>query len=77
MINSVASGSSLFDSEEFKKAQRQSWNNAAAGWQEWWNIFENGATTVSNKLVELAEIEADHIILDLATGTGEPAVLEG
>ena len=74
MINSVASGSSLFDSEEFKKAQRQSWNNAAAGWQEWWNIFENGATTVSNKLVELAEIEADHIILDLATGTGEPAI---
>lgn len=74
MINSVASGSSVFDSEEFKKAQRQSWNNAAAGWQVWWNIFENGATTVSNKLVELAEIEADHIILDLATGTGEPAI---
>lgn len=47
---------------------------SAFGWQEWWKTFENAATVVSDKLVELAGITAGHQILDLATGTGEPAL---
>jgi ubiquinone/menaquinone biosynthesis C-methylase UbiE len=64
----------VFDSDQFKVGQRQSWDNAAAGWQEWWETFENGAKTVSDRLVELAEIKAGNQVLDLATGTGEPAL---
>ena len=44
------------------------------GWQDWWKTFENAAAEVSDKLVELAGIKAGHQILDLATGTGEPAL---
>jgi 2-polyprenyl-3-methyl-5-hydroxy-6-metoxy-1,4-benzoquinol methylase len=67
VMRSVTSGPSQFDSDQFKIGLRQSWNNAAFG-------FENAATVVSDKLVELAGITAGHQILDLATGTGEPAL---
>ena len=50
------------------------WDNAAAGWQNWWETIERGAQKVSNKLVELAEIKPGDKVLDIATGIGEPAV---
>jgi enediyne biosynthesis protein CalE5 len=63
-----------FNSEDFKAQQRQMWDNAAAGWQTWWETIERGAQKVSDKLVELAEIKSGDKVLDIATGIGEPAV---
>ena len=63
-----------FNSEDFKAQQRQMWNNAAEGWQTWWETIERGAQKVSDKLVELAEIKSGDKVLDIATGIGEPAV---
>ncbi|MBD0390314.1 MAG: methyltransferase domain-containing protein [Nostoc sp. C3-bin3] len=63
-----------FNSDELKAQQRQIWDNAAAGWQAWWETFERGAQKVSDKLVELAEINPGDMVLDIATGIGEPAV---
>ena len=63
-----------FNPDEFKAQQRQTWDNAAAGWQAWWETLERGAQKVSDKIVELAEIEPGHKVLDIATGIGEPAV---
>ena len=68
------SGEQAFNSEDFKAQQRQMWDNAAAGWQAWWPTFERGAQKVSDKIVELAEIEPSDWVLDIATGIGEPAV---
>jgi ubiquinone/menaquinone biosynthesis C-methylase UbiE len=62
------------NSDEFKAQQRQMWDNAAAGWQTWWETIEHGAQKVSDKLVELAEIKSGDKVLDIATGIGEPAV---
>src|ERR671932_1622640 len=61
-------------SDEFKAQQREMWNNAAAGWQTWWETIECTAHKVSNKLVELAEIQPGDRVLDIATGIGEPAI---
>jgi ubiquinone/menaquinone biosynthesis C-methylase UbiE len=63
-----------FNPDEFKAQQRQMWNNAAAGWQAWWQTIEHGAQKVSDKLVQLAEIKPGDWVLDIATGIGEPAV---
>jgi ubiquinone/menaquinone biosynthesis C-methylase UbiE len=63
-----------FNPDEFKAQQRQMWNNAAAGWQDWWETIERGAQKVSDKLVQLAEIKPGDRVLDIATGIGEPAV---
>jgi ubiquinone/menaquinone biosynthesis C-methylase UbiE len=62
------------NSDDFKAQQRQMWDNAAAGWQNWWETIERGAQKVSDKIVELAEIKQGDRVLDIATGIGEPAV---
>ena len=70
----VSNISPTFNPDEFKAQQRQMWNNAATGWQTWWETIERGAQKVSDKIVELAEIKAGDKVLDIATGIGEPAV---
>ena len=48
------------DSQQFKEAQRKSWDSAATGQQCW----KNGAQTVSDHLVELAKINPNSRVLD-------------
>ena len=55
-------------------AERRCWDNAAAGWEKWWDSIEAASRPVSERLVALAAIEAGDRVLDLATGSGEPAV---
>jgi ubiquinone/menaquinone biosynthesis C-methylase UbiE len=62
------------NSDDFKTQQRRMWDNAAAGWQTWWETIERGAQKVSDKIVQLAEIKSGDRVLDIATGIGEPAV---
>jgi ubiquinone/menaquinone biosynthesis C-methylase UbiE len=66
--------SPAFNHDDFKAQQRQMWDNAAAGWQTWWETIERGAQKVSDRIVELAEIKPGDKVLDIATGIGEPAV---
>ena len=66
--------SQTFDAERFKRDSRSSWDGAAAGWEKWWPLFERCAQGVSNRLVELARIKSGGRVLDIATGTGEPAI---
>ncbi|HEV3433000.1 MAG TPA: class I SAM-dependent methyltransferase, partial [Nitrososphaera sp.] len=70
----MSNSGQAFNSEDFKAQQRQMWNDAAAGWQSWWETIERGAQKVSDKIVELADIKPGDKILDIATGIGEPAV---
>ena len=46
----------------------------ANGWQKWWKAFEQDAQKVNERLIELAGIEEGYRVLDIATGTGEPAI---
>ncbi len=66
--------SQTFDAERFKRESRSSWDAAAAGWEKWWPLFERAAQPVSNRIVELARIKPGDRVLDIATGTGEPAI---
>jgi ubiquinone/menaquinone biosynthesis C-methylase UbiE len=70
----VSNISPTFNPDEFKAQQRQMWNKAAAGWQDWWETIERGAQKVSDKIVQLAEIKPGDRVLDIATGIGEPSV---
>jgi ubiquinone/menaquinone biosynthesis C-methylase UbiE len=65
---------SEFAADEYKINQRKNWGNVAAGWKKWWKTFEKGGQKVSDKLVELAEVETGQRVLDIATGIGEPAL---
>lgn len=58
-----------------KEEQRRQWDGVAAGWKKWWRTIENGAQCVSERMIELAEVESGQRVLDIATGIGEPALL--
>src|SRR5687768_17532140 len=62
------------DPGEFRSAQRQSWNSAAQGWRKWSELIDEAAKGVSERLVELAGVEADSRVLDVAAGYGEPSL---
>jgi ubiquinone/menaquinone biosynthesis C-methylase UbiE len=66
--------SSSFNPDQFKAAQRQSWDGVARGWSRWWKTIEDGAQVLSDRLVELANVKPGSRVLDIATGIGEPAV---
>ena len=63
-----------FDPAAFKVAQRADWQIAAPGWRTWYDVLEAGGEIVSRALIELAAIGPGDIVLDVATGYGEPAL---
>ena len=64
----------IYDAERINREQLEFWNNAAPGWKQMWTILERAAQHVSNRLVELAQLKAGDRVLDIASGSGEPAV---
>jgi SAM-dependent methyltransferase len=62
------------DAEEFRAKQRDQWNGAAAGWNEWSQFMDVHAGTVSERLVEMAGIKEGDRVLDVACGYGEPSL---
>ena len=64
----------VFHPTRYKAAQREQWNKVAAGWRRWWRLFEQGAQPLSQRLVELANLQPGQKVLDVATGVGEPTL---
>jgi ubiquinone/menaquinone biosynthesis C-methylase UbiE len=62
------------DPASLKRDEREAWNKGAASWNKWWPILERAAQAVNARLVELAGVKPGCRVLDIATGTGEPAV---
>jgi SAM-dependent methyltransferase len=62
------------DAADFRDKQRDQWNGAAAGWNEWSTYMDEHAASVAEKLVELAGVEAGDRVLDVAAGYGEPSL---
>lgn len=63
-----------FDPAQYKDGQRREWDSVSEGWRKWWARIEEGFQNGSDRMVELAEIQPGHRVLDVATGIGEPAV---
>src|SRR5260370_33969988 len=62
------------DSVKMKNEQKLAWDDSADGWKKWWPTFERAAQRVNDRLVELAGARAGNRVLDIATGSGEPAL---
>jgi enediyne biosynthesis protein CalE5 len=66
--------SSAIDPVAFRDTQKESWDDAAAGWKKWSEWLDRYASRVSERLVELAGVESGSHVLDIAAGFGEPAL---
>ena len=62
------------DQAEFRDKQRDQWNTAAVGWNEWSGLIDRSAGKVSERLVQMAGVKKGDRVLDVAAGYGEPAL---
>jgi SAM-dependent methyltransferase len=66
--------SEQLDTNRIKQAQRELWNASAAGWMRSWKRVEQFGQPVSDRLVALAQLKPGDLVLDVASGIGEPAL---
>ncbi len=59
---------------ELKERERKTWVSVAEGWRRRDELLRKGAAPVTERMLELARISAGHWVLDIASGTGEPAI---
>src|SRR3972149_6037630 len=62
------------DPQSIKEQQREQWARAAAGWRKHDERFRRVTAPVTQRLLEMAAIAPGQTILDIASGTGEPAL---
>ena len=62
------------DAKTIKEQQRKEWGRAATGWRKHDERIRQLTQPVSQRLLELVSIGAGHQVLDIACGTGEPAL---
>src|ERR687886_2129064 len=66
--------SKAIDPVDFREAQHKQWDSAALGWKEWSEFAESAYGPISERLVELADVQSGSRVLDVAAGYGEPAL---
>lgn len=62
------------DATAVRDRQRSIWDGVAPGWQRWGREFERGGATVTARLLEIAGAAPGQCVLDVGSGTGEPAL---
>ena len=62
------------DSNEIKNRERNAWASVADGWHRRDALLRKGAAPVTERMLELAGITTGSRVLDIASGTGEPAI---
>ena len=66
--------SKAVDPGEFREAQHKHWDSAAVGWKAWSEFNDRADRHISERLVELADVQSGSRVLDVAAGYGEPAL---
>lgn len=60
--------------DEIKEQQRKSWNKFSPGWKKWDSFVMDWLKPIGDKCLEHANLKQGDLILDVATGTGEPGL---
>lgn len=55
-------------------SQRDAWSRVAAGWLRQAERFQQFSAPVTARMLELAQVQPGHHVLDVACGVGEPAL---
>jgi len=62
------------DKSELKERERRNWTSVAEGWRRRDELLRKGAAPVTERMLELSRISSGSRLLDIASGTGEPAI---
>lgn len=60
--------------QKIRDTQRESWNNASAGWKKWDSLTMEFMKPVGDAMIGMLQLSPDASVLDIATGTGEPGL---
>jgi len=62
------------DKSKLKERELNNWTSAAKGWRRRDELLRKGAAPVTKRMLELSGISSGSRLLDIASGTGEPAI---
>ena len=62
------------DKSELKERERKNWTSVADGWRRRDELLRKGGAPVTERMLELSGISPGSRLLDIASGTGEPAI---
>jgi ubiquinone/menaquinone biosynthesis C-methylase UbiE len=62
------------DKADFKAKEFKSWTAVVPGWKKHDESLRNNAKAVTARMLDLAQINVGSSVLDIACGTGEPAI---
>lgn len=60
--------------KKIRDVHKDAWNKSSAGWRKWDSMNMAFLQPVTDEMIHMMNIEGDHNILDVATGTGEPGL---
>ena len=62
------------EQQDLIQRQRELWNTFSPGWRKWDSFVMRWLQPIGEKLIEVAQLREGDLILDVATGTGEPGL---
>lgn len=60
--------------EQIREQQKESWNKFSPGWKKWDNLFMDFLRPMGDEIIHSLNPQGDDLILDVASGTGEPGL---
>ncbi|UUF14650.1 MULTISPECIES: class I SAM-dependent methyltransferase [Flavobacterium] len=60
--------------QEIREQQKISWNKFSPGWKKWDKEMMDFLKPMGEKMIDLLDLKATDHVLDIASGTGEPAL---
>ncbi|HVB03454.1 MAG TPA: methyltransferase domain-containing protein [Chitinophagaceae bacterium] len=60
--------------ELIREHQKTIWNNFSPGWEKWDEFNMRFLQPMGEAIIEYLQVKEDDIVLDIATGTGEPGL---
>lgn len=63
-----------FDADQYKTTTRQQWEDYAGGWSDWAPLLESWLGESTERMLDLAGVEAGSRVLDVAAGAGGQSI---
>lgn len=60
--------------EEIRDQQKDSWNKFSGGWKKWDELTMDFLKPMGDEIIRLVNPQAGDVVLDIASGTGEPGL---